>query len=202
MTSDGHGPDGCWNGRGPVSDAQRTTQGRRMDKHPNEVREPDRCLSPKTTLLASRSFSTPWANPPRRDSHARAFIYVHAQVILSCLHAGYGAAQIYQGLEDLGFHPPMSTRQFRRYVRRIKVAAELEGSPPHAIYRRSPPEPSPGPNPRNGMPKATLAPTSVPPQPSDTSTPRHLDTSTPRHRQTSHRPSIGIRRLTSMRFAD
>jgi len=100
-----------------------------------------------------------------RQSRAGAFIYVHAQVILSCLHAGYGAAQIYQGLEDLGFHPPMSTRQFRRYVRQIKVAAGLEGN------RRSPPEPSPGPNPRNGMSKATLAPTSVPPRPYDTSTP-------------------------------
>lgn len=60
-----------------------------------------------------------------RQSRAGAFVHVHAQVILACLRAGYGAAQIYQGLEDLGFDPPMSARQFRRYVRRLGQAADI-----------------------------------------------------------------------------
>ncbi|NEV61609.1 hypothetical protein [Thiorhodococcus minor] len=55
-----------------------------------------------------------------RQSKAAAFVCVHGRLIATCLLEGYSASQIYRALDDLGFHPPMSERQFRRYVRALK----------------------------------------------------------------------------------
>lgn len=55
-----------------------------------------------------------------RQSKAGAFVYVHGRLIVECIQSGYCATQIYRGLDDLGFHPPMSERQFRRYARQLK----------------------------------------------------------------------------------
>lgn len=55
-----------------------------------------------------------------RQSRAAAFVCVHGRLIATCLLEGYFASQIYRALDDLGFHPPMSERQFRRYVRALK----------------------------------------------------------------------------------
>ena len=65
-----------------------------------------------------------------RQSKAGAFVWVHAHLILTCVREGYCASQIYRALDALGFHPPMSERQFRRYVQQLKQHRGLSASPP------------------------------------------------------------------------
>lgn len=70
-----------------------------------------------------------------RQSRAGAFVWVHAHLIRACAREGYCASQIYRALDTLGFHPPMSERQFRRYVRLLKQPPALSASSPPRRHR-------------------------------------------------------------------
>jgi hypothetical protein len=57
------------------------------------------------------------------SSGAGAFIKTHRTLILAGLNAGYSVAQILRGLKALGLSPPMSERQFYRYVKALQRPA-------------------------------------------------------------------------------
>lgn len=54
--------------------------------------------------------------PAVRPSRARAFMQQHQTAIRRALAVGYRAGALYRALAALGHPPPMSLRQFRRYL--------------------------------------------------------------------------------------
>ncbi|MBK1717213.1 hypothetical protein [Thiocystis violacea] len=67
-----------------------------------------------------------------RAGHSEAgdFVHIHGHLIVAGLREGYAGARIYRGLKALGCHPPMSERQFRRYVRQLRGPAEAAADGP------------------------------------------------------------------------
>ncbi|EGV28140.1 hypothetical protein ThidrDRAFT_4041 [Thiorhodococcus drewsii AZ1] len=70
--------------------------------------DPDQILSRLTAMTADRS--------PRPS----AFIQANTEAILAALNAGYTGIDLYRALVEAGHPPPMSLRQFRRYLARLR----------------------------------------------------------------------------------
>ncbi|EGV29639.1 hypothetical protein ThidrDRAFT_3231 [Thiorhodococcus drewsii AZ1] len=98
-----------------------------------------------------------------RQSKAGAFVYVHGHLIVECMQSGYCAAQIYRGLDDLGFHPPMSERQFRRYARQLKRHLGLVTNMSRHSRQRRLPAPDHSRDQETRSPNASSDPASSPP---------------------------------------
>lgn len=82
-----------------------------------------------------------------RPRSARVYIQQHRAAILQALAAGYSGIDLYQALSALGDPPPMSLRQFRRYL----VSCRQEVQPAPTVSRPTVPR-------VNGKPAAPLAP--------------------------------------------
>lgn len=74
------------------------------------------------------------------SSGAGAFIKTHRALILAGLDAGYSVAQILRGLKALGLSPPMSERQFYRYVQALQWPAP--SAPAAPVTPRTAPTPA------------------------------------------------------------
>lgn len=74
------------------------------------------------------------------SSGAGAFIKTHRTLILAGLNAGYSVAQILRGLKALGLSPPMSERQFYRYVKALQRPAP--SVPAASVATRTAPTPA------------------------------------------------------------
>lgn len=62
-----------------------------------------------------------------RPRSARVYIQQHRAAILQALGAGYSGIDLYQALSALGDPPPMSLRQFRRYL--VSLRREVQAAP-------------------------------------------------------------------------
>ncbi|NEV60382.1 hypothetical protein [Thiorhodococcus minor] len=106
--------------------------------------DPDQILSRLTAITRTR---------PTRPS---AFIQVNMAAILAALKAGYTGIDLYRAFVDIGHPPPMSLRQFRRYLARLRppVSATASMTPTAESDPAARPRP-PAPR-RPASPPATL----------------------------------------------
>ncbi|MBK5966867.1 hypothetical protein CCR95_23040 [Thiocystis minor] len=70
----------------------------------------------------------------KRRSESTTFIETHQELIVEGIENGYSSITIFEAFEASGRPPPMSHRQFRRYVSRMKrerllTVAPMTGSP-------------------------------------------------------------------------
>jgi hypothetical protein len=106
--------------------------------------DPEQLLKRLTALTAGR---------PTRPN---AFIQVNTAAILAALKAGHTGIDLYRAFVDTGHPPPMSLRQFRRYLARLRPPTAATASPaltqgPDSAARSRPPAPR-----RPASPPATL----------------------------------------------
>ena len=64
-----------------------------------------------------------------RPTRPNAFIQVNTAAILAALKSGYTGIDLYQAFVDTGHPPPMSLRQFRRYLARLRPQVSATASP-------------------------------------------------------------------------
>lgn len=76
-------------------------------------------------LILSRLMAMTAARPTRPS----AFIQTNTGVILAALNAGYVGIDLYRAFVDSGHPPPMSPRQFSRYLARLRPLASAMASP-------------------------------------------------------------------------
>lgn len=80
--------------------------------------DPQQILSHLTAITAGRS------------KQPRAFVEANTTAILTALRAGYTGSDLYQAFVATGHPPPMSLRQFRRYLARLRPQVSATASPP------------------------------------------------------------------------
>ncbi|EGV32647.1 hypothetical protein ThidrDRAFT_1132 [Thiorhodococcus drewsii AZ1] len=66
-----------------------------------------------------------------RPTRPRTFIQANAAAILAALNAGHTGIDLYRAFAAAGHPPPMSLRQFRRYLARLR--AQEPGTAPSAL---------------------------------------------------------------------
>lgn len=79
--------------------------------------DPKQILSRLTAMASSR---------PTRPG---AFIQANSATILAALTAGHTGIDLYRAFVDAGHPPPMSVRQFRRYLARLRPRVPATASP-------------------------------------------------------------------------